>query len=62
MKRLRICSTAYFYGEFYVVKKTGSDLWEAFARTGDAPRVATGYDTDEIDRKLRSLTPDPYVQ
>lgn len=62
MKRRTICSVAYFYGRFLVIKKSNSDLWEAFSRDGKAPRVAHGYDTQEVDHELRRLTLDPYVQ
>lgn len=62
MKRRSICSEAYFYGEYLVIKQATSPLWEAFTRKGDGPMVSSSLDTEEIDATLRSLTPDPYVQ
>ena len=61
MKRRIICTVAYFYGPYLVIKKAETDLWEAFTRDGRS-QITSGYNTEEIDRELLSLTPDPYVQ
>lgn len=65
MKRTRICTTACFYGPYFLIRRPATKIWEAFDRRPgeeyDKP-VASGEDLHLVEAELEALTDTSCVQ